>query len=80
MPKAQDTENRREFLRNGLRAVALGSLVFGGLSLGWRGFSGTAKESSCSIDLPCRSCPKLLECRKPEAVNEKQKPKNRSSK
>jgi hypothetical protein len=66
-------KNRREFLKNGLRASLLSGLAFASLTLGWRGVSRSGKESSCSIDLPCRICSELPGCRKPEALDTKQK-------
>jgi hypothetical protein len=68
------TKNRREFLKDGLRAVLFGGLALSGLFLGWRGYSGADKESSCLIDLPCRSCSKLSGCQEPRAINARQEP------
>ena len=73
MQETQKIKNRREFLKDVLRASLLSGLAFAGLSLGWRGISRTGQESSCSIDLPCRICSQLPGCRKPEAVDTKQK-------
>lgn len=70
----QIKRNRREFLKDGLRAALFGGLVFTGLSLGWRGYSRADGESSCLIDLPCRSCSKLPGCQKPRAIDARQKP------
>ena len=73
MQETRKKKNRREFLKDGLRASLLSGLAFAGLSLGWRGVSRSGKGSSCSIDLPCRICSQLPGCRKPEAVDAKQK-------
>jgi hypothetical protein len=73
MQEKQKKKNRREFMKHGLRTVVLSSLAFTGLSLGWRRASSPGKETSCPIELPCRICPQLPGCRKPEAVNTKQK-------
>lgn len=73
MQETQKMKKRREFLKDGLRASLLGGLALVGLSLGWRGISRSGQESSCSIDLPCRICSQLPGCRKPEAVDTKQK-------
>ncbi len=70
----QTTKNRREFIKDGLRAVLFGGLAFTGLFLGWRGYSRPDEESSCLIDLPCRSCSKLPGCQKPRAIDARQKP------
>ncbi len=70
----QITKNRREFLKDGLRAVVFGGLAFTGLFLGWRGYSRADKESPCLIDLPCRSCLKLPGCPEPRAIDARQKP------
>jgi len=73
MQEKQKKKNRREFMKHGLRTVMLSSLAFTGLSLGRRGASSSKIETSCSIDLPCRICSQLPGCRKPEAVDTKQK-------
>jgi hypothetical protein len=70
----QTTKNRREFIKDGLRAVLFGGLAFTGLFLGWRGYSLSDKESPCLIDLPCRSCSKLPGCQEPRAIDARQKP------
>ena len=74
MQDLQKTRNRREFIRDGLRAALLSGLAFTGLFLGWRGYSGSAKESSCLLDLPCRSCSKLPDCQELKAFDARQKP------
>ena len=66
-------KTRREFLKDGLRTSLLSGLAFAGVSLGSRGISRSGKRSSCSIDLPCRICSRLPGCRKPEALDTKQK-------
>jgi hypothetical protein len=73
MQETQKMKKRREFLKDVLRASLLSGLAFTGLSLGWRGVSRSGQESSCSIDLPCRICSQLPGCRKPEAMDTKQK-------
>ncbi len=74
MQDFQNTKNRREFLRDGLRTVLFGSLAFIGLFLGWRGYSRSGLESSCLVDLPCRGCSKLPDCQEPRAIDARQKP------
>ena len=74
MQDLQKTRNRREFIRDGLRTALLSGLAFTGLFLGWRGYSGSAKESSCLVDLPCRGCWKLPDCPEPIAFDARQKP------
>lgn len=69
----QKTKNRRDFLRDGMRTVLLSGLAFTGLFLGWKGYSNSGKESSCLVDLPCRGCSRLLDCREPKALDVKQK-------
>jgi len=73
MQEKKKKKNRREFLKDGLRAFLLSGLAFVGLSLGWRGISRSGQKSSCSIDLPCTICSQLPGCRKPETVDTKQK-------
>ena len=70
----QITKNRREFLRDGLRTVLFGGLVFTGLFLGWKGYSRQGKESSCLVLLPCRDCSKLPGCQEPRAIDTRQNP------
>ncbi len=70
----QKTKNRREFLRDGLRAASLGGLAFIGLFLGWKGYSLSEMESSCLVRLPCRDCSKLPDCQVPRAIDTRQNP------
>jgi hypothetical protein len=67
MKETRNTKGRRKFIEDGLRTVALSGLAFVGLSLGWRGASGSGEKSSCAVDLPCRSCSQLAECRQAKA-------------
>ncbi len=71
----EDTKlkDRREFIKDGLRAILLGGVVFSGLFLGWRGQANSGTETSCSLDLPCRSCSKITSCIEPPAIQEKDK-------
>ncbi len=71
----QKTKNRREFLRDGLRAILFGGLAFTGLFLGWKGHSLPA-ESSCLVRLPCQDCSKLPDCQVPRAIDTRQKPRD----
>jgi hypothetical protein len=71
MKETRNTKGRRKFIEDGLRAVMLSGLAFVGLSLGWRGASGTREESSCAVDLPCRICSKLPGCRELKAEDVK---------
>ena len=73
MQDLQKKGNRREFIRDGLRAALLSGLAFTGLFLGWRGYSGSAKESSCIVDLPCRGCSKLPGCQELKAFDARQR-------
>ena len=73
MQKTEKVKNRREFIKDGLRMVMLSGLAFVGLSVGGRKASSSGNETSCFIDLPCRICSQLPGCRKPEAVDTKQK-------
>jgi len=72
MKEAQTTKSRREFMKDGLRTVVLSGLAFAGLSLGRRGASSSGKETSCTIDLPCRICSKLPGCQQLKAIDTKQ--------
>ena len=66
-------KSRRDFLKDGTRAVLLGGFVFSGLFLGWRGRANSGKDVSCPIDLPCRNCSKISRCQEPLARQEREK-------
>ena len=74
MKDFRKTKNRREFLRDGLRAVLFGGLAFTGLFLGWKGHSLSGTESSCLVRLSCRGCSKLPDCQVPRAIDTRRKP------
>ncbi len=76
MKDFQKTKNRREFLRDGLRAVLFGGLAFTGLFLGWKGHSLSGIEPSCLVRLPCQGCSKLPDCQVPRAIDTRQKPRD----
>ena len=83
MPDQTKVKSRRDFIKDGLRAALLGGIVFSGLFLGWRGRanSGTNKNTSCHIDLPCRSCLKIRRCiESPAAQKRKTRSESRSVK
>jgi hypothetical protein len=73
-------KNRREFIKDGMRTVALGGLAFVGLSVGLRNASRSGHETSCTTDLPCRICSQLPGCRMPEALDTKQMSRNSQQK
>lgn len=54
-------------MRDGLRAVSLGTLALVGLFLGWRKAPDSRDNAACAIDLPCKICSRLPGCEKPEA-------------
>lgn len=64
-------KSRRDFIKDGMRAVLLGGIVFSGLFLGWRGRANSGTDTSCSIDLPCRSCLKIRRCPETQALQER---------
>jgi hypothetical protein len=66
-------KSRRDFLKDGMRAVLLGGFVFSGLFLGWRGRANSGTNASCSIDLPCRNCSKISRCQESLALQERNK-------
>jgi hypothetical protein len=76
MSDLKRTKNRREFLKDGLRAAVLGGIVFTGLFLGWKGNSSSEEESSCLIDLPCRNCLKLTGCKESRAAKTRKELQN----
>jgi len=59
--------NRREFLKAGLRACALGGLALTGTVLGLRTSAREAGSRGCTLDLPCRGCRQLPGCSEPRA-------------
>ena len=62
MRESQEVAGRREFLKDGLRALLVGGLIILGSVLGLKKKSGTARVSSCPGSLPCRDCSKLQGC------------------
>ncbi len=66
-------KNRRDFIKDGMRAVLLGGFVFTGLFLGWRGRANSGTDISCFIDLPCRSCSIIKRCPESLAFQERKK-------
>jgi len=73
------SKTRREFLKDGLRAGAAGSIVFMGLFLGWRGKTAGSQNSKCAVNLPCRDCTKLKNCTEPSAVKQKKTMESKSA-
>jgi hypothetical protein len=63
--------DRRDFLKDGMRAVLLAAFAFTGLSIGKRSLTDSVNGSSCQVDLPCRRCAKFSGCRLPEANSAK---------
>jgi hypothetical protein len=53
---------RRQFLKAGLRACALGGLALTGTVLGLRTAAHEARSPGCTVDLPCRRCGRLQAC------------------
>jgi hypothetical protein len=66
-------KNRRDFIKDGMRAVLLGGFVFSGLFLGWRGRANAGTDISCFIDLPCRSCSIIRRCPESQAFQERKR-------
>jgi len=68
----EKSENRRKFLKNGLRALILSVIVFVSGFLGWREMSSAGNENICVIETPCRDCSKYPKCKIQKAVELKQ--------
>ena len=81
MPDQTKVKSRRDFIKDGMRTVLFGGIVFSGLFLGLRGRTNSSTDTSCSVDLPCRSCSKINKCRESSALQERKNlSENRSSK
>lgn len=81
MPNQTKIKSRRDFIRDGMRAVLLGGFVFSGLFLGWRGRANSGTDLSCFIDLPCKSCSIIRRCPESQSFQErKRKSESRSLK
>ena len=72
------SESRREFLKSGVRMFLFGGFAVVGTYLGLRSDSKRDQFSSCFINLPCRKCNKLTDCKEPRAVDLKRR-ENRSA-
>jgi len=73
MRSNNDSGNRREFLKAGLRACALGALALTGAVLGLRTSAREAGSPGCTLDLPCRGCGQLPGCSDPRAARIREK-------
>ncbi len=73
MQHQTEVKSRRDFIKDGMRAVLLGGFVFSGLFLGWRGRANSGTDVSCFIDLPCRSCSIKRRCPESLAFQERKK-------
>ena len=62
---------RRDFFKQGARAIVLSGLAFVGITLGRRSITRSGKKTSCVIDLPCRICSKLPGCEERIALDTK---------
>ncbi|MCP4724999.1 MAG: hypothetical protein GY863_08190 [bacterium] len=70
----EKNENRREFLKNGIRTLVLGGIITVSGILGWRKTKSPENENICTIELPCRSCSVFDNCIDQKAVELKQDP------
>ncbi len=73
MPDQANIKSRRDFIKDGMRAVLLGGFVFSGLFLGWRGRANSGTDASCIIDLPCRNCSIIKRCPESQAFQKRKK-------
>ena len=64
----EKNESRRKFLKNGLRTLLLGGIIYICGLLGWREIRSAEDESLCTIKLPCRDCSIYTGCTYPYAV------------
>ncbi len=58
----QAAPGRRDFLKTGLRAIALGVIAAVAAFLGLRGVRAGKDAGVCVLDLPCRNCPAFNGC------------------
>lgn len=58
---------RRDILKTGLRAFALGIIASIAAILGLRGARSVKDTAVCVLDLPCRNCPAFKGCAEPKA-------------
>jgi len=68
----EKSENRRKFLKNGLRAFILGVIVFVSGFLGWREMSSGGDKNVCAVETPCNKCSQYPDCKIQKAVELKQ--------
>lgn len=67
MDEFQKTTTRRDFLKDGLRAVLFGGIIFTSTFLGLRKYRDKNSSATCPVRLPCDSCWKLKYCEEPKA-------------
>ena len=72
-------KSRRDFLKDGMRAILLGGFVFSGLFLGWRGRANSGTDVSCHVNLSCRNCSKISRCQESSARQERKNMLDRGS-
>ncbi|MFC1493451.1 hypothetical protein ACFL6O_05765, partial [candidate division KSB1 bacterium] len=65
-------ENRRDFLRKGMRTLMLGGIISIGWISGWRKSSSPENDISCVYEIPCRKCSIYDDCLDSKAVELKQ--------
>ena len=66
--KPDKEENRREFLKSGLRSLSVSGIVFVSGILGWRKISSAESDNLCVIKTPCGNCIKYSECNDEKAL------------
>lgn len=66
------SENRREFLRSGLRTLLFGGIAIISGLLGWREIRAAGDGRLCAITSSCIGCTKFNGCTDPKAKNLKQ--------
>ena len=69
---SENNEDRREFLKSGLRTLSLGGIIYVCGFLGWREIRSAEDENLCIINLPCRDCSKYADCTEPNVVKLRQ--------
>ena len=68
----EKSDERRAFLKGGLRTLLLGGIACVSGLLGWREIRSAEDDGLCVLVSPCGNCPEQTDCNDPRAVESKQ--------